>query len=428
MSVRKIPSIIRTKIAKVFEAYSYAGELREVDFLSHFFDLDKMPSKDMRFKTAREEIEKHTCDSNQGDYDTNWVFSDTRFNLNSCSMELYINFLLYIFSPEVRQYGWENCLESVNCELRKCEFELYEKDIVYDESVIGIRSYPSGPFSMRYSKSKLKLLEPLITADVRQTLYDAIGCCDVYQTVLDHPNAPFRGTSTFEECIKSLFEGKCIDSDSDDMQHIFFSCRPEIIFDIIEYCFDDRYDNLREKINYCLRTNHIPLKLLTREFTWCRNENYGDIIEEIPNDADFLAATESIQKMKRLLDEGDYSSMMIHAVTALDSILKVMDQKTGENSSTNTKLKTRFNMVLKAYGLDSKNNDRAVQILASHANGLIEALSTIRNEESDSHGKVGSLPVYSFEQAKFVYDITISLCNFLCQLYEKKIELTRCES
>ena len=288
MSVRKIPSIIRTKIAKVFEAYSYAGELREVDFLSHFFDLDKMPSKDMRFKTAREEIEKHTCDSNQGDYDTNWVFSDTRFNLNSCSMELYINFLLYIFSPEVRQYGWENCLESVNCELRKCEFEMYEKDIVYDESVIGIRSYPSGPFSMRYSKSKLKLLEPLITADVRQTLYDAIGCCDVYQTVLDHPNAPFRGTSTFEECIKSLFEGKCIDSDSDDMQHIFFSCRPEIIFDIIEYCFDDRYDNLREKINYCLRTNHIPLKLLTREFTWCRNENYGDIIEEIPNDADFL--------------------------------------------------------------------------------------------------------------------------------------------
>ena len=97
MSVREIPSIIRTKIAKVFESYSYAGELREVDFLSHFFDLDKMPSKDIRFRTAREEVEKHTCDSNHGDYDTNWVFYDTRFNLNSYTTESYIDFLLYIF-------------------------------------------------------------------------------------------------------------------------------------------------------------------------------------------------------------------------------------------------------------------------------------------------------------------------------------------
>ena len=57
----------------------FYGRIDEISFLSRIYDLEKMPSKDSRYRNALGDI---SCHLRFGDYDDDcWFFSDDRFNL-----------------------------------------------------------------------------------------------------------------------------------------------------------------------------------------------------------------------------------------------------------------------------------------------------------------------------------------------------------
>jgi hypothetical protein len=55
----------------VLQNLSWSGSLNEEDFLSRLYDLDKMPSHDGRYKTARGDIWQRRV--NNSDWNDSWV-------------------------------------------------------------------------------------------------------------------------------------------------------------------------------------------------------------------------------------------------------------------------------------------------------------------------------------------------------------------
>lgn len=78
---------------------SYSGKLQEPDFLNRIFDLRQMSSRDTRYHNAYDDIYQHMVMNR--DWDDNWVFTDTRFNLMHCDDITYMNFLAETLHPVV---------------------------------------------------------------------------------------------------------------------------------------------------------------------------------------------------------------------------------------------------------------------------------------------------------------------------------------
>lgn len=78
----------------------WSGGLDEVDFLSRLYDLDLMPSRDRRFRTAAGDIGQHRV-LNPLDWDDDWIFYDSRFGLAE-SDDALLRFLAEMLHPYVR--------------------------------------------------------------------------------------------------------------------------------------------------------------------------------------------------------------------------------------------------------------------------------------------------------------------------------------
>lgn len=117
----------------------YHGRLSEVDFLSRIYDLKSMPSTDSRFKDAEGDIWQHTV--NNDDWDTYWVFSDSRFKLDNGSDEPLLKFLCEMFNPFVRSEDqpWREFLKIINKLLNTDGYELYEMNHISGRAVYGWR-------------------------------------------------------------------------------------------------------------------------------------------------------------------------------------------------------------------------------------------------------------------------------------------------
>jgi hypothetical protein len=79
---------------------AWAGRLAEDDFLSRLYDLTTMPSTDHRVRTAAADIRQHRV--NWDDWDDDWVFHDSRFNLLRAPDEEFLQFLCETIHPVVR--------------------------------------------------------------------------------------------------------------------------------------------------------------------------------------------------------------------------------------------------------------------------------------------------------------------------------------
>lgn len=97
-----ISEVTRLTIFDYFVASNtnWSGRLSDNDFLGRLYDLTKMPSYDLRFKDAAGDIWQHT--TNNSDWDAEWVFSDSRFNLRGCSDDEFLRFLCESLHPVVR--------------------------------------------------------------------------------------------------------------------------------------------------------------------------------------------------------------------------------------------------------------------------------------------------------------------------------------
>lgn len=102
-----------------------SGRLSELDFLLKLYDLDNIPSKDIRFSNASGDIYQHTVLND--DWDEYWYFSDDRFHLSNGNDDEYIlKFICEMFNPFVRDENseWRKFLEIFNKLLKQDGYKL----------------------------------------------------------------------------------------------------------------------------------------------------------------------------------------------------------------------------------------------------------------------------------------------------------------
>lgn len=88
------------------ERVKWSGRLDHGAFLSRLFDLDALPSFDPRFRTAARDIQQHTV--NNHDWDFDWVYEDSRFTLLRGPDEAFLRFLCEMIHPIVRPDSTES--------------------------------------------------------------------------------------------------------------------------------------------------------------------------------------------------------------------------------------------------------------------------------------------------------------------------------
>ncbi|MEV4367467.1 hypothetical protein AB0J71_10370 [Nonomuraea sp. NPDC049637] len=76
------------------------GRLDEIAFLDGLYDLDALPSRDTRHPTARGDITQHRM--NNCDWENDWIFEDSRFQLLEGPDEVLLAFLTRVVHPEVQ--------------------------------------------------------------------------------------------------------------------------------------------------------------------------------------------------------------------------------------------------------------------------------------------------------------------------------------
>ena len=116
----------------------FYGRIDEISFLSRIYDLEKMPSKDSRYRNALGDI---SCHLRFGDYDGDcWFFSDDRFNLrHGDGDEPLLKFLCEMLHPAVRneKSDWKRYLDKFNELLRTDGYDYIQRNIFRGEMYIG---------------------------------------------------------------------------------------------------------------------------------------------------------------------------------------------------------------------------------------------------------------------------------------------------
>lgn len=101
--MRKISEATRRDLTDSLhlEKVQRSGRLGEPDFLARIFDLKALPSRDHRLNDAYRDIWQHRVNNPQ-DWDDDWVFYDSRFDLLPADDDLFLTFLCETLHPVVR--------------------------------------------------------------------------------------------------------------------------------------------------------------------------------------------------------------------------------------------------------------------------------------------------------------------------------------
>lgn len=123
---------------------NWAGRFDEPDFLARLYNLQEMPSHDRRYSNAYDDIRKHQVMNN--DWDDNWVFYDSRFNLLHAHDEELLRFLAETVHPVVRlnPQNAAELVEMYNRHLRVDGYELHTVTDISGKPVYGARSLAEG--------------------------------------------------------------------------------------------------------------------------------------------------------------------------------------------------------------------------------------------------------------------------------------------
>ncbi len=97
---KQISEVTRRDIREALSSLNLWGRLNEIEFLSRLYDLDKLPSMDSRFPSARADITQHRLAND--DWDDDWIFYDDRFGLNQGEHHVFLDFLTELLHPVVR--------------------------------------------------------------------------------------------------------------------------------------------------------------------------------------------------------------------------------------------------------------------------------------------------------------------------------------
>lgn len=156
--MNKISTITRSDIIDIIkkEDIKWNGRLDEIEFLSRLYDLNNMPSTDSRFKNASLDIWQHRV--NNYDWEDNWVFTDSRFNLMYCDDATYLNFLSEMLHPFVRGDANQvlDLQKKFNVQLSRDNFELFEKSCISQRPIFAGRQKILGKGRIEKSKREIE--------------------------------------------------------------------------------------------------------------------------------------------------------------------------------------------------------------------------------------------------------------------------------
>ena len=201
----------------VIENVPWNGRLEELDFLARLFDLKSLPSTDGRFKDAYDDIWQHRI--NNYDWDDDWVFSDTRFNLLHGEDEMFLRFLCETLHPVVRTDAEEieRLRQEYNLLLQNDGYEIVAKAkmagrAIYVARQIGLRpEIPLNSLKEKFSGTDTSYVLRQITrmeAAVENDPGLAIGTAKelvetVCKTILKERNIKFTGNEELPKLVKA---------------------------------------------------------------------------------------------------------------------------------------------------------------------------------------------------------------------------------
>jgi hypothetical protein len=208
----------------------WSGRLQDTEFLARLYDLNSLPSQDYRFKTAASDIFQHRVRNN--DWENDWVFCDSRFNLLYETDEEFLRFLCETVHPIVRPDTEEarKLVDVYNKELAPDGWGLVVVKEVSGKPIFGAQQVgrvaifeePTG-----WQKVDRQLQEVRLRLDTAETeeQYQAVGllCREVLISVAQEVYDPARhpsidgvapSSSDAKRMLESIFENDLKGSES----------------------------------------------------------------------------------------------------------------------------------------------------------------------------------------------------------------------
>ncbi len=180
----------------------YHGSISEIDFLDRIYNLDEMPSYDGRsaYNTARKDIFQHTV--NNDDWESDWVYTDDRFQLARGPDEVLLRFLSETLHPVVQDHEEaEELSRRYNVVLRMDGWQLLPV-----REISGRPVYGPGPFAVNGALvfgSARSIQQKLDSA------YLGIQITRLQQAVLNDPELAIGTAKEFlESVVKTVLQAK----------------------------------------------------------------------------------------------------------------------------------------------------------------------------------------------------------------------------
>jgi hypothetical protein len=176
---------------------AWHGELEQQNFLGRLFDLSKLESFDGRYRTASEDIHKHTVLND--DWPQEWVFTDSRFNILHLPDKQFLEFLCMTIHPAVRndQKELTTLLEIYQNNLARDGYTLIKSNEIATKPVFSPALIGKATISAISSANQPSVIVP---PENRQAL--VIGC-----STYDHSTPltnPLNDANDMESKLKEL--------------------------------------------------------------------------------------------------------------------------------------------------------------------------------------------------------------------------------
>ncbi|MEQ9345984.1 MAG: hypothetical protein RIG26_06025 [Thalassospira sp.] len=128
----EIPKVVRLNILDGLriDKVTWFGESDDIEFLSRIYNLDQLPSFDIRYHTAREDIFQHRF--NNDDWENDWIYEDSRFQLLNGPTDTFLKFLCQIVDPLTQHDRTlvSKLVSDFNDQLSPCGWALVESERV----------------------------------------------------------------------------------------------------------------------------------------------------------------------------------------------------------------------------------------------------------------------------------------------------------
>ncbi|MFW0777149.1 MAG: abortive infection family protein [Rickettsiales bacterium] len=214
----KISEITRQDIIDAIqvEQIIWSGRMDETAFLSRLYDLTSLPSTDRRFDNAEGDIWQHRI--NNYDWDDDWVFYDSRFDIKNGDDEILLRFLCETIHPVVRPdiTEAERICQLYNQYLRNDGFEIIEKTRLSGKPVfvgryVGLASAPAlnavkeivTGIDAGYVSQQITKMEAAVTNDPGLAIGTAKElvetCC---KTILDNRGVTYSKNDDLPKLVK----------------------------------------------------------------------------------------------------------------------------------------------------------------------------------------------------------------------------------